>query len=325
MDANIDLTVEDILNFSKEKKFEYIDSIRIEYKRLLDMKTSILEIFENNKYSKEPDGFILEGCTGSGKSTLLDLIEEEFSERQEECITKKELVRVTVPPNPTVISFLKSTLRGMRDPRYDKGTKYTLLDQIISKSDMCGIHYVLFDEFHELVNSSSQKVITEVSDIFKYIIKKCNWSTVLCGTSGGPENVVASNTQLFRLFEDSLELKPFTYIIDDVETIKEWNTLLFEIETKLPLKNRSYLDDSDISYRIFYASQGLISWTMKLLRNASKKSISAGREYITKDDLAHSFTSYLAPKRRKIRNPFEFDPPYPPPPLPRFLFQYQSS
>ena len=212
---------------------------------------------------------------------------------------------VTIDSPATIGSLSSRLLQALGDPRYANGTIFKRMDRAEHLIEDCRVQMVMLDELQHVVDRESKKILQTVSDAIKNLIKTKHVACVLAGLEGEAEQVVDSNPQLARLFGDPIYLRPFEWNDKKPNTIKEFCTLLSEIEKKLPLRDPSNLHENKLAYRVFVATDGLMGYVMMLIREATLVALDRGQESLTIDLLAEAFDLELAKERRGLQNPFK--------------------
>ncbi|NJL10686.1 MAG: hypothetical protein HC908_12325 [Calothrix sp. SM1_7_51] len=83
-----------------------------------------------------------------------------------------------------------------------------------------------------------------------------------------------------------------------------FRNFLFILDEKLPLLERSELANKQTSRSIFYATDGIIGYVMKLIRGALQIALKQEQEFITIDLLAASFDKHIKQDKPGKVNPF---------------------
>ncbi|HEY9152285.1 MAG TPA: TniB family NTP-binding protein, partial [Anaerolineales bacterium] len=193
---------------------------------------------------------------------------------------------------------------GLGDPRYASGTIRTRMMRAEELIKQCESQMALIDELQHVVDRENKRVLQTVSDAIKNLIKLGHLACVLCGLQGEAEQVVDSNPQLARLFGDPVVLEPFTWDDSRPETVKEFRTLLEKVETILPIRDPSNLYKEEMAWRIFIATDGLMGYLMRLVRESTLMALDRGQESLDINLLAEVFDGQMAKARRGLQNPF---------------------
>jgi hypothetical protein len=127
---------------------------------------------------------------------------------------------------------------------------------------------------------------------------------VLIGMPGS-DIILDANAQLKRRFSARETLEPFGWGNDSEK--EEFRTLLYSIESKLPLMKKSNLSDLAMAFRFYYASDGVVAYVMKIIRNATAKSLIMSQEHLTLEVLSQAYDEVIGANNPKKRNPFSTD------------------
>jgi hypothetical protein len=305
------LSREAILALPGRQRLPYVEQIRVIYPRWNTILDDIARCHERQPYAAEPPCLLLIGPTGAGKSTLL----ASYAQRHPRTITARSMsipvLCATIPAKATIKSLLTELLDSLGDPRAASGTIDGMTLRLKGFISDCGVQVFILDELQHFVDQESQKILLNVSNWLKRLIKETTVACVLVGLSGEAEQVVNANPQLARLFPDPHVLTPFTWNEAHPETVKEFRTFLAQLEAMLPLREPSQLAARDRAWCCFVAGDGVTAYLMALIRQATEDALLTGREHLDDVLLAQAFRKRLAGERRGIPNPFEGEPPLP--------------
>ena len=95
---------------------------------------------------------------------------------------------------------------------------------------------------------------------------------ILVGKLGEAEEILEANSQLARRVGTPLVLEPFEWDRGKPDTIKQFRTLMRDIDFALPLDS-SHLHNEEMAFRFFYASDGYLGWIMEIIREAAIRAI----------------------------------------------------
>ena len=123
---------------------------------------------------------------------------------------------------------------------------------------------IIVDELQHFVEHGIGNALREVSDWLKSVSDQSGVSTILIGLEKC-EEVFYSNEQIRRRFSQTIELKPFS--IEDTEDITIFSSVIRELDNQIGLKNKIDLSEENIE-RLYYATNGLIDYLIKLLLGA---------------------------------------------------------
>lgn len=241
-----------------------VESIRIIYPRIAE----VIEDFEitrvDGKYSIEAQCMFLMGEPGTGKSTLIKMYAKRFPP---EYTDNGDVIRVftaEIPPKATIKGVARNLLAGLHAPRPGKGDTMEMTERLIELLRNCKVELIILDEFQHLLQRSVKRNFEEIGDWIKSLINATRIPIVLVGM---PESkaLLSANSQLARRFGILRTLKPFDYSVDS----EEYRKFLRAVYKQLPFAPTSRgvkLYDPLVSARIFLASKGNPSSTMRLIR-----------------------------------------------------------
>jgi hypothetical protein len=313
-----DLSINDIRRLSHEHRIPYIHQIRVYHPLMNAILKQMDRCYEDQPYAAEPPCLMVPGPTGAGKSTLMDIFVERHTS-DDDCLP---VVKVVIELPATVKNLASLILRALGDPLYDRGSTIQMTNRIELLCKKRGVRTIILDEIQHFYDPDKQKIIYLVTNWLKTLIKdRTKVAFLLVGLEFEAEALLRANKQLLRLFGTPKVLKPFEWNETRPETIKNFRGLLQTIEAELPLNEPSQLWDMDTAQRFFIASEGILSYVMKLVREATRHALELKLERLDLTLLAEAFDECLAPELRNIANPFrgalpQVRAPQPPMPVP---------
>ncbi|GAB4192768.1 MAG: TniB family NTP-binding protein [Roseiflexaceae bacterium] len=303
------LSREEILALPGKERLPYVEQIRVIYPRWNAILDDIAACHRRQPYAAEPPCLLLIGPTGAGKSTLLASYARQYPRITTLYGTQVPVLCATIPAKATIKNLLTELLDGLGDPRAASGTIGGMTLRLKGFIRDCGVQVFILDELQHFVDQESQKILLNVSNWLKTLVKETRVACVLVGLGGQAEQVVNANPQLARLFGDPRVLRPFRWDEADPATHTEFRSFLMQLEAMLPLREPTRLAGRERAWRCFVACAGVTAYLMALIRQATEDALLAGRECLDDALLAGAFRKRLAGERRGIGNPFEGDPP----------------
>ncbi len=297
-----------LMALSPRERIAYVETIRIWYPRMTCIFEAITSSHDLNAYSAEPQCLMVVGPTGVGKSTLLNSYAARYPRQIVAETTQIPVLKVTVPAKATIRNFATKLLTAVGDPLADRGTVGSLELRLLGFLRDCGVALLMVDDLQHFVDRDSERVLHDVSNWLKNLIKETHMTCVIAGLPEA-ERVLCANAQLGRLFGDPHLLQPFTWDAQQPDTIQEFRTFLQTLEGLLPLPEPSHLAGMETAWRCFVASSGCMAHLMSLIRRAAQYAIQREYRMLDLDLLAEAFDHRLAGKRRGISNPFNGDIP----------------
>lgn len=263
----------------------------------------------------EPDCILIWGATGAGKSTLLNAYANRYSRFETESGDIVPVLNAVVPAPATVKDMASKLLQRLGDPGYDKGTTGSKTIRLFNLLNDCQTELILLDELNHLFDRDSEKLLKTASDWLKCLILETKIPIVAFGLPSS-EFILSkeNNEQLSRRFSQKFYLEPFHWFVNNnnqngsgSEEGETFRKFLFILDKKLPLLERSGLANKEIAKSIFYATDGIIGYVMKLIRAALQMALRQEKESISVDMLAASFDRHIKQDKPGKVNPFIHD------------------
>lgn len=294
-------------NFSTmtiEERKQMVEHLFIIYPRIKSILDKFAYCHQHAKISVEPDGMLLEGLAGTGKTTLRRDFAREFPRRVTEDGTIVPILdaRVEVPASPK--SLVTALLRALGDPLPDKGSTVSQTIRLRNLMGDCGTELIILDEFQHFIDRDSKKVLKTVSDWLKNLMEETRTPIILIGMPYSHTILDAEgNEQLKRRFTVRVSLDPFDWV--SPEGRKEFRQFLKLVDENLPLGEWSNLSDLSMAFRLYAASDGVISKVMKVVRLATTIALDHSRERLDLGILSIAYEECLAANAPEKKNPFD--------------------
>lgn len=280
------------------------EQIYISYPRLNRLSQRLSYCHQYSKYSSEPECLFIKGPTGCGKTTLYKQYEVQFPRKETLQGTEVSVLSASIPVPATIKGLVTTLLFNIGDPIAEKGTILSQTLRLEKLIKICKVEMIILDEFQHIIDRDSQKILQTVSDWLKNLLNNTNVPMVLIGMPGS-DIILDANAQLKRRFSAREILEPFGWSTEDER--EEFRTLLYTIESKLPLTKKSNLSDLEMAFRFYYASDGVVAYVMKIIRNATAKSLMVRQEHLTLEVLSQTYDEVIGANNPKKRNPFSTD------------------
>lgn len=281
---------------NNENEMTPLDKARtmlIRYPRFEELHESIQECVEMSRNAGEPHCMSLEGVTGAGKSTLIRTYLKAFPRYETETGTQIPIFYLPTPSPVTVKGMAATMLTAMGDPAAHRGALWSINLRLIHFLKACGVKLVILDDFQHLVDAQTNRILREVSDWLKTVIKETNIPFLVTGIEGEIEPILVSNSQLSRLFAARERLEPFPWNNDDLQTQKTFAHFVKYAEQGLGLTFSKELSRIEWLYRLHYATNGVVGNVMNLLRQSAYLMQQTGDATMTLDILSRSFQKRL--------------------------------
>jgi hypothetical protein len=293
---------------SQPERLARIYRIRVWYPRMKVIYDELVRAFEMNSLTPDPECIALLGQFRTGKTTLVESFYAQHPRTVGSESTRVPVLKAVVPAKASMNALLTALLAALGDPLADRGSmgmKSHRLQQFIRD---CGVQMVILDEANHFVDRDSQRVLHDVSNAMKSLVKEHNIACVLVGLPYTAE-VLKVNEQFGSLFGDPHLLAPFQWDEAVPETVEEFRLFLRQVESQLPLPTQNSLASREMAWRCFVASHGKVGYIMRLLRRAAELAVRQNEPGLSQRLLFEAFERTLAGKRRRLANPFGHDLP----------------
>lgn len=177
----------------------------------------------------------------------------------------------------------------------------------------CRVRLLALDEFQHFVDVRRANIPNDVADWLKEQVEEAKLAIVVLGLERCLE-VLRQNEQLRRRFGATLRIGAFRWNVKEDRTA--YRAFLRAVQDQLVDYAMPALSDTDVAFRMHYASYGLIGYTMKIIRGAARIAVGHPRRQITLHTLSQSFAEHVWSERLNDPNPFleNFDAAKAPPP-----------
>lgn len=293
----------DYLQVPIQERKKMIERLYVIYPRIQAILDKFAYCHLHAKIAGEPEGMLLEGSAGMGKTTLCKYYMRDFPERVEEerTIVPILMAKVEVPASPK--SLVTSLLTALGDPFSDRGTTVSQTLRLKRLMYECGVELVFLDEFQHFIDKDSKKVLQTISDWLKNLMDSTGKPIILVGMPYSHNILDAEgNEQLQRRFSMRVSLEPFDW--DAVEERDDFRRFLQAVDEKLPLNEWSNLSDTNIAFLLYFASDGVVSKVMRLIRRAASMALDLSRERLDIDLFNVAYKECLAAADPNKENPF---------------------
>lgn len=268
------------------------------------------------------EGLLVYGQHGSGKSTATKHYLSEYPRKRVGGVTIIPVLLALTPETPSVLSLSDVLLLSLGTTLPTKGTAAAKLSRIVHFFEVCGVEMLILDEFHHFYDSHRVQEGRRVSDWLKNLMNLTGVCVVLVGL---PRSIAVlnANPQLRRRFNAPFHHDEFRF--DDAQSQREFRGLLKVIEEKLPVRFETSLADPSMARQMYYATNGLIDYVIKVVDDAIARSGVSPGSVIGNNHLALAFqrkvwadcpdwiNPFLANKLRRLtqtREPFcDWDDP----------------
>lgn len=229
------------------------------------------------------------GPSGAGKTTLVKKLmasypverdARRFSNPPFEDATADHIpvLRIEMPPQPTVVSVGQEMLKEFGDPNWFKGSRTSVERRVDLYTARCGTRCFVIDEAQRTVDRNGTVVKADLADWFKKRHAETGTILVLVGL-GRLSYLFERDAQIKRRWNAELRLQPYQWTRDGVDHVDDQDdfiSILAAVRDISPIPFAAQADveqaddkaATDVAKRFFYASQGLVGLLMKLFKGA---------------------------------------------------------
>lgn len=276
----------------------------IHHPRFRELHARISECLRATAEYGEAECLCLMGETGVGKTTLVRSYAAAFPRFEVELGTRSPVLYLETPHPITVKGMTSALLDGLGDPLAFKGTQPEMNARLQGFLADCGVRLVILDDFHHLIDKQTNRILRDVSEWLKVLIKNTDIVYLVVGIEGEVERILNANQQLSRLFVRE-HLLPFQWQPGDSEAISDFARLISYVQSVVNVQLAEDEAWPVLLLRIHLATGGVMSNIMSLFRQASRVQQRQGKtgQPLTLDMLAVAYRERLQAHVRRD-NPF---------------------
>lgn len=292
---------------SEEEKILKLESIYVLSPGLEGILQTVDHCRSYSRYSREPKCLLIEGRTGVGKTTLCEYYVEQYPrvEIDESTVIPVLYLKIEVPA--TIMNLVSALLAALGDPAADKGSIGSKTRRLRHFLRDLKVELIILDEFQHFIDRDSLKVLKTLSDWLKLLVDTTGIPIMLMGMPYCHFILDArGNEQLKRRFSMRRRIEPFSWGKTREEQ-QGFRNFLRRVDNELPFNKRSNLSAQNIAFLIYYATNGIVSYVMELVRMASLAAIKLSQENISIDLLADAYDESLAFAYPDRINPFRHE------------------
>jgi energy-coupling factor transporter ATP-binding protein EcfA2 len=249
----------------------------IYHPRFQELHTRITDCLDATADYGEPECLCLMGATGVGKTTLVRSYAAAFPRYETEMGTRSPVLYLETPHPITVKGMTSALLDALGDPLAFKGTQPEMNARLQSFLADCGVRLVILDDFHHLIDKQTNRILRDVSEWLKVLIKNSGIVYLVVGIEGEVERILNANRQLSRLFVREY-LLPFRWTPEEPDSITDFARLVSYIQTVLDVRLTEAEPQPVLLFRIHVATGGVMSNIMNLFRQARRLQQRQGQE-----------------------------------------------
>lgn len=263
-----------------------VESTLVPHTAFEDATRRLEQCFTYADEASEPICIALVGESRTGKSRAL----EECYRRNPKIRTPDGLsvpiLRVKTPSKPTVIGLAELMLRAMDDPKWSAGTENDKTLRLGTLMSNAGTMMVMIDEFQHFYDKGTHKVMHHVADWLKILVEDCKVALVVAGLPTC-RAVLDQNEQLAGRFLSPIFMPRFDW--RDDEQREEFIAILGAFHESLSQHfDIPALDGTDLAFRCYCGTGGLIGYLTKFLRQAVWNALDSGNKIIGLTELLHA-------------------------------------
>ncbi len=276
----------------------------IAYPRFLAFHELMGECMELSIGACEPRSMAIEAMTGAGKTTLLAAFAAQFPRMNQAYGTIVPVFHARTPSPVTPKGLVVSLLLQLGDPIASQGTTTAQTTRLVYQLRDCQTQLVLLDDFHHLIDAKTDRVLSEIAEWLKDLIKTTGIPFVVCGVDDRVFRILKHprNAQLSRLFPVREVLRPFNR--EESQEGQPFHTLLNLAQEAVETTFAADLRGAEFLWRMYYATDGVVGHTINLMRDVAITAFKQDLPDITLAMLAHAFDRTLAHHLSWKVNPF---------------------
>jgi hypothetical protein len=251
----------------------------------------------------EPQCMALRGNTGSGKTTLVRTYWQQFPPVDFSTGTRVPVLYLWTPSPATVQRMVTVMLEALGDPGAQEGEPGAKESRLIMLMNECGVELVILDDFHNLIDTETDYVLSRVSNWLKALIKRTGKPFLVVGLDGKVQRVLQSNPELSRLFAVRENVGAFPW----QEERQELAEFVNYVEQGAGMQFCPSMSRHELLRRMGYATNGVVGNLMNLMRYSVVLANRTGSDVVTPEMLAVAFQRRLAEHLPGKQNPFLLD------------------
>ena len=253
--------------------------------------------FDQQAYPGTPQCLAILGEAGVGKTTFVQSWIQSATQRLSVPSSEppaRPYVYFALPANATAKGILASCLSALGDPAPARGGEWMMMERLVKACRVSSVRLLFVDELQHLLNRETGRVRLACVELLVQIVKQTNLPVVFLGSQMEAETIIRANPQLERRVSALHILRPFEWNRTRPETLLEFRSLMRTIDHHLPF-DPSGLGEEEEAYRMYYATDGILGWIMKLINYAAMKAIQAQEATLSRRRLAEAYETCIAP------------------------------
>lgn len=276
----------------------------IRHQRYKDAFDAATRCINWSKEGKENMSMMILGEAGVGKTTLVKEIMSLNPPAMIEGVERRmhyPIVYAEIPVSPTVKSTAQRILAGMG--LSTTGTGEQLTRQLIQVIRVSGTKVLLLDEGHHFIDRGARRSWEILADWLKTLVNQTQVSLLVFGLPK-TGRLLENNDQLRRRFAGHHVICPWD--IGNPLDVKEFRSFIKTLAVNSGYQNSlGLLLDPNFSRRLFFATNGRVSYACKLILGTVEEVERLGKSEITETDIKHGFRILIGNPADVTRDPFD--------------------
>jgi len=245
------------------------------------------------------------GPSGSGKSTMIETFLDDYPPIKHETGWERPVVVVETPSYPTPRSFASEVLRLQGDPLYFQGSEVEMTARIVEFAGIQKTRLFIFDELQVLIDRDSARLNFKTAEWIKRLINQLKVVPVVIVGLEQVSQLFLANEQVRRRFRSPYFMPSFDWHVKEKRKILKG--FLKAVEENLKLENGLQLSSSEIVFRFYCATNGLVGYIMEIIAEANALASKTHSEEITREHLAKAYVEVVCGNHLVGVNPFTDD------------------
>jgi Cdc6-like AAA superfamily ATPase len=294
----------DYSNATKDERKQMVEKIYVQYPRANNVRGAMEHCRQHSKIAAEPECMMLLGVRGSGKTTECKKYAQGFPRDVTGEKTILPVLYASIPSPTTTKSLPMKLLYSLGDPFWKNGNTTVQTLRLCGLLEDCGTEIIILDEFHNFIDGKTDRAILEISNWLKDFLNEAKKPIIVAGLPYC-DVVLQANDQLERRFTVRKSLSPLGW-----KTAKQKATFkdfLKYVDSRLPFEERSNLDDEELAYKFYCATNGVIDFIVKIIRRAAELAIDRNMDKLDLHVLARAYKDRLVTIEPNRPNPFTID------------------
>lgn len=251
--------------------------------------------------SGESAGVLVVCESGGGKTALCRELKRRLPDIRLSDRTIRQMVLMKIPSHCSSKQLATSLLEAMGDPASNTGTAKQQTERAMRLLHTAGVKLLVVDNFQDIPERRSTGTVRIVGNWFRSLIDGSQITFVALGTEKA-KRVRIANDQVRRRVMAVRHIPYFS--VDTPQAIEEWMRVLRRLDARLPLAESSGLGEPRLAARLFFASNGIFAYLIRLLKRAIAEAISRGSEKLLMEHLRLAY-AFNAGDVSPGGNPFE--------------------